>query len=148
MNARLLFGVVVFTLGTQISACDRNKVSFSADIQPILNASCLECHNNAIKGAAGEDAMGEDAMGEGALISGFSVSDYESIMRGTALGPVVIAGSSMSSALYLVVAGKTAPEIRMPPHHSESWAEGRGTPLSADQIEKIAAWIDQGALEN
>jgi len=143
MNARLLFGVVVFTLGTQISACDRNKVSFSADIQPILNASCLECHNDAIKGTTGEDAVGE-----GALISGFSVSNYESVMQGTALGPVVIAGSSLSSALYLVVAGKTAPEIRMPPHHSESWADGRGTPLSAAQIASISAWIDQGALDN
>ena len=40
----------------------------------------------------------------------------------------------MSSALYLVVAGKTDPEIRMPPHHAESWAQGRGVPLTDEQI--------------
>ena len=88
------------------------------------------------------------AMGEGAYASGFSVASYDDVMQGTSLGPVVVAGSSMSSALYLVVAGKTDPAIRMPPHHDESWAEGRGVPLSANQIEMIAAWIDQGAKNN
>ncbi len=133
MNAKLLFSVVVFALSTQFLGCGRNEVSFSADVQPILQASCLECHN---------------AMGEGETASGLSVVDYASIMKGTDLGPVVVAGSSMSSALYLVVAGKTAPEIRMPPHHSESFADGRGTQLSADQIDVIAIWIDQGARDN
>ena len=60
----------------------------------------------------------------------------------------VVPGSRLSSTLYLVVAGKTAPEIRMPPHHDESWAEGRGAALSARQIEMIGAWIDQGAKDN
>jgi len=133
MNAKLLFSVVLFALSTHIAGCARNEVSFSTDVQPILQASCLECH---------------DSSGEGMSASGLSVVDYASIMKGTDLGPVVVAGSSMSSALYLVVAGKTAPEIRMPPHHSESWAEGRGTQLSADQIDIIAMWIDQGAADN
>lgn len=133
MNAKLLFSVVTFALSVQLTACARNEVSFSADVQPILQASCLECH---------------DGTGEGIAASGFSVVDYAAVMKGTALGPVVVAGSSMSSALYLVVAGKTAPEIRMPPHHSESFAEGRGTQLSASQIEIVAGWIDQGARDN
>lgn len=143
MYARVLFSVVIFALSTQFSGCDRNTVSFSADILPVLKASCLECHNGAV-----EKNVGEGDLGEGAYISGLSLSDYDGVMQGTSLGPIVIAGSSMSSALYLVVAGKTAPEIRMPPHHSESWAEGRGTPLSVHQIEMIAAWIDQGAMDN
>jgi hypothetical protein len=117
----------------QITACARNEVSFSADVQPILQESCLECH---------------DGAGEGLAASGFSVVSYADVMKGTSLGPVVVAGSSMSSALYLVVAGKTAPEIRMPPHHSESFAEGRGVQLSAGQIELIGGWIDQGAKDN
>jgi len=140
MNAKLLFGAVVCVLSMQISGCDRNKISFSADIQPILKASCLECHDSTVDQEA--------AMGEGAYASGFSVASYDDVMQGTSLGPVVVAGSSMSSALYLVVAGKTDPAIRMPPHHDESWAEGRGVPLSANQIEMIAAWIDQGAKNN
>jgi hypothetical protein len=36
----------------------------------------------------------------------------------------------------------------MPPHHEDALAEGRGFELSAQNIETIAAWIDQGALDN
>ncbi len=142
MQAKLLFGLVVAALGTQIATCARNTVSFSEDIQPILKASCLGCHGGSI------DRGKEATLGEGSYTSGFSVVDYESIMQGTSLGPVVVPGSSMSSALYLVVAGKTDPAIRMPPHHDESWAQGRGVPLSARQIDMIGAWIDQGANNN
>ena len=54
----------------------------------------------------------------------------------------------MSSSLCVVVSGKTAPEIRMPAHNDESFAQGRGVMLSAGQIEKIGLWIDQGAKNN
>ncbi len=143
MPAKLLFSVVLFALSVQISGCGRDQVSFSDDILPILEASCLECHNGASTAAADEEKMGE-----GAYTSGFSVADYAAVMKGTSLGPVVVPSSSMSSTLYLVVAGKTAPEIRMPPHHDESWAEGRGAALSVRQIEMIGTWIDQGAKDN
>ncbi len=143
MPAKLLFSAILFALSMQISGCGRDTVSFSDDIVPILEASCLECHNS----TSGESAD-EEGMGEGAYASGFSVTDYASVMKGTSLGAVVVPGSRMSSTLYLVVAGKTAPEIRMPPHHDESWAEGRGAALSARQIEMIGAWIDQGAKDN
>jgi len=133
MNAKLLFSIALIGLSLQIAACGRNEVSFSADVQPILQVACLECHNDT---------------GEGVAASGFSVVDYAAVMKGTALGPAVIAGSSMSSTLYRVIAGKTDPEIRMPPHHGESLAEGRGLSLGAEQIEIIGAWIDQGAKNN
>lgn len=133
MSAKLLFSVIVFALSTQIASCGRGEVSFAADIQPILNERCLECHNGT---------------GEGVATSNFSVVDYAGVMKGTSFGPVIVPGSSISSSFYLVVAGKTAPEIRMPPHHSEALAEGRGDSLSADELETIAAWIDQGAIDN
>jgi hypothetical protein len=116
-----------------LTACGGPRVSFSTDVQPILREHCFVCH---------------DGVGEGVARSGFSVRDYESVMKGTELGPVVVAGSSMSSVLYLVVAGKTAPEIQMPPQHPEAWAEGRGIPLSEDEIGIIEAWIDEGAKNN
>ena len=56
------------------------------------------------------------------------VDGYDSVMKGTNLGSVVIANSSASSALYLVVTHKTSPEIHMPPHHKDALAEGRGIP--------------------
>ena len=133
MKAQLLSGAIVAAVCMQVSGCGRSEVSFSADIQPILEVACVECHTKA---------------GEGVTASGFAVDDYDSVMKGTELGPAVIPGSAMSSTLYLVVAGKTAPEIRMPPHHEESWAEGRGIQLGAEEIEKLGAWIDQGAKNN
>ncbi len=133
MKAQLLFGAAIAAVCIQFSACGQREFSFAADIQPILEVACVECHTTT---------------GEGIAASGFAVNDYDSVMKGTDLGPVVIAGSSISSTLYRVVAGKTDPEIRMPPHHDESWAEGRGAPLGDEEIDKLAAWIDQGAKNN
>jgi len=133
MNKELLFKVGILALSIQFLGCTRSEVSFSSDVQPILEKNCIECH---------------DSSGEGVVTSGFSVSDYDSVMKGTKFGKVVIPGSSISSTLYLVVAQKTAPEIQMPPHHSKAWAEGRGSPLSDDKVATIAAWIDEGAKDN
>ena len=121
-----------FALCILLSGCER-QVSFSDDIQPIFQASCVACH---------------DKSAEGYASSGFSLSDYESVMKGTNFGPVVIAKSSISSTLYLVIASKTSPEIHMPPHHDNALAEGRGVPLSEHQIEMVQKWIDQGAQNN
>lgn len=126
---RLLFLSIVVILG----GCGQREVSFAADIDPIIQKSCVSCHSG---------------VGEGATNSEYLMVDYASVMKGTKHGPVVVAGSRMSSSLYLVVAGKTAPEIRMPPHNDESFAQGRGVMLSADAIEKIGLWIDQGAKDN
>ena len=133
MNARLLVSISAIAISTGIAGCGRSEVSYSADVQPILEIACIECHTSS---------------GEGVAASGFSVNDYESVMKGTTLGAVVVSGSSISSTLYRVIAGKTDPEIRMPPHHEESWADGRGTPLADDEIQLIADWIDQGAKNN
>ena len=133
MQARLLIciGAIAFTIG--LSGCGQKDVSFSADVQPILDVACSQCHSSS---------------GEGIVASGFSVETYQSVMKGTNLGAVVVPGSSISSTLYRVIAGKTDPQIRMPPHHEDAWADGRGTPLADDEIEMIAAWIDQGARNN
>jgi len=120
-------GVVVLLCG-----CERG-VSFSDDIQPILQASCIQCHDEAAEGEA---------------VSGLSLKTYDDLLQGTRFGQVVVPGSAMSSALYLTVAGKVSPEIRMPPHNEESFASGKGEALSAHQIELIERWIDEGAPDN
>jgi len=124
----LLLTPVVFLYG-----CGQGEVSFADDIDPIIQKSCVSCHSGA---------------GEGVEASDYLMVDYTSVMKGTVHGPVIVAGSRMSSSLYLVVAGKTAPEIRMPPHNDESFAQGRGVMLSAETIELIGLWIDQGAKNN
>jgi Planctomycete cytochrome C len=132
MATNIFSKVCFFALITVLSGCER-QVSYSGDVQPILKASCIECH---------------DKSAEGYAASGFSLGDYDSVMKGTRFGPVVIANSSISSTLYLVIASKTSPEIHMPPHHDNAMAEGRGTRLSEHQIEIIQRWIDQGAQNN
>jgi hypothetical protein len=132
MNTKLLYAAGLLALSFQLLGCERSA-SFAADVQPIFQRHCIECHNTT---------------GEGVSASGFSVRDYDSVMKGTSFGPVVVPGSSVTSTLYLVIAGKTAPEIHMPPHHPEALAEGRGTHLPQDDIDIIAAWIDQGAHDN
>jgi len=115
-----------------LTGCER-QVSFSADVKPILDNYCVSCHSGA---------------GEGEAASGFAVDNYDSVMQGTKFGKVVVAGSPMSSSLYLVVTEKVDPKIHMPPHHDESLAEGRGFALSRTNIETIGTWIDQGAKNN
>ena len=91
-------------------------VSFDSDIQPILTKNCVSCH------------QGEKAQ------EGFDVSSYETFEKGTEHGAVYTAGNSADSLLYKVVS-KADGVPAMPP----------GDPLSAEDVEKIKAWIDSGA---
>jgi cytochrome c553 len=99
-------------------------VSFKTDVKPIIDTYCTECHT---KGGAGDEA------------SGFVTETYDSIMKGTKFGPVVVAGDPLSSSLYRLVAGKVDPSIRMP-HGKEA--------LSPEEIAKLEQWIEQGAKNN
>ncbi|MGB5304843.1 MAG: c-type cytochrome domain-containing protein [Gammaproteobacteria bacterium] len=104
------------------SGCSREKpAGFVADVQPILNKYCIECH-----------APGT----EGAMESGFLVGSYEVVMKGTKYGPVVVPGSADSSSLYRLLAGEVDPSIQMP-HGKQA--------LTAAEIDTIRRWIDQGA---
>ncbi len=64
------------------------------------------------------------------------MDSYENLMWGTKYGPVVIPGASFSSRLYLLVADKAHPVMRMP--HGKP-------PLSEKEVLMIKSWIDQGA---
>ena len=132
MTSKALMLFTIALAGAALTACER-QVSYSADVKPILDNYCIQCHSGA---------------GEGKVASGLALDDYEALMQGTKFGQVVVPGSSMSSTLYLVVTEKTDPKIHMPPHHDEALAEGRGFALSREHIETIGTWIDQGAKNN
>jgi hypothetical protein len=100
------------------------EVSFKNDIKPLLDKYCAECHFQG---------------GDGVKASGFNTETYDSIMKGTKFGPVVVANDPLSSSLYRLLAGKVAPSIRMP-HNKE--------PLLQEEILKIELWIKQGAKNN
>ncbi len=132
MQARIRSMIIIAVILIFSVSCSK-PVSFNRDINPILVANCLGCH---------------DGSGEGSATSGFSVKTYNSVMKGTKYGPVVVPGSSISSTLYLMVAHKVDPKIQMPPHHDEALAKGREDELTPRQIEIIEKWIDQGAKNN
>lgn len=124
--------LLLFAAATVATGCSK-QVSFQQQIQPILKASCLECH---------------DGTGEGSEKSGFNLTSYAYLMKGTKFGPVVVPGDSVSSTLYRIVAHKTDETIQMPPHHSDTVAMKISEPLTDPQIADIKTWIDQGAQNN
>ncbi|MFQ5993773.1 MAG: c-type cytochrome domain-containing protein [Acidiferrobacterales bacterium] len=115
--------VTVALLSGVVIACTR-QVSYQADVEPIFQQYCTECH------------LSE---GKGHKQSGFRVDSYENVMKGTRFGEVIVPGTGITSTLYLLVAGKTHSSIRMP-HGQRS--------LSKKEIELIKTWIDQGAKNN
>ena len=125
MSRRMLVVAVALYSTMLVAGCSSGpSMGFKKDMQPILNKYCAECHL---------------AQGEGVQKSGFQVDSYESVMKGTKLGPVVVAGDSASSSLYRLVAGKVHKSIQMP--HGKN-------PLTAAEIATIEHWIDQGAKNN
>jgi hypothetical protein len=99
-------------------------VSFNSEVKPLIDKYCTECH---LPGGAGSEA------------SGFITESYESLMKGTKYGPVVVAGDPLSSSFYRLIAGKVDPSIRMP-HGKEA--------LNEAEIMTVENWITQGAKNN
>ncbi|MCR4332706.1 MAG: hypothetical protein NUV34_08405 [Sulfuricaulis sp.] len=119
-HAALTALVTLITFG---AGCSRD-VSFKQDVYPILSENCLSCHKS---GA------------EGYIKSGLSMENYDAVMKGTKFGPVIVAGSHISSTLVLLLERKAHPSINMPKDKA---------PLADSQIEVIRKWIDQGAKNN
>ena len=97
-------------------------MDFDADILPILESSCLNCHSSTAP--AGQYALDTRA----------------SLIKGGFSGPpVVIPGNSAASPLIHHVAGHIE-DVEMPPLARRDEYE----PLSDEQIGLLRAWIDQG----
>ena len=103
------------------TGCSDKTLTYQTNIKPILEANCVSCH---VSGSEGYEK------------SGLLLDSYESLMKGTKFGPVIVPGSSVGSTLYRLVAGQADPSIRMP--HGQA-------ALSDEDVATIAAWIDQGA---
>ncbi len=123
ISCLLSTAIAVFLAGCG-SEPQQAQVSYKATIKPIVDKHCTECH---LEG------------GKGSSKSGFRTDSYETLMKGTFYGPVVVPGNALSSSFYRLVAGKVDPSIRMP-HGKE--------PLSESEISSIEIWITQGAKNN
>ena len=123
----LLSALLISFAGAYLSAAEvdqsklppaaTNRIDFARDIKPILDASCLKCH------------------GPEKPKSSFRVDDRAELLKGGDTGIAVIAGQSASSPLIHYVA-YLVPDMEMPP-------QGKGEPLSTQQISLLRAWIDQ-----
>src|SRR5579863_4006595 len=110
--------VLFFTIYTVPATPQPGKVDFTRDIQPLLESRCQVCH------------------GAQQQMAGLRLDSGESILKGASDGPVVQPGKSAASRLIeRVTSSKKG--FAMPPV---------GEPLAQDQIAKLRAWIDQGAL--
>jgi mono/diheme cytochrome c family protein len=93
-------------------------VDFAQDIQPILEKSCLKCHN-------AEKAKGK-----------LLLDTRDHALKGGDNGPDIVVGNSANSPLIHFTA-RLVQDSEMPPI-------GKGAPLAAEQIALLRAWIDQG----
>ena len=94
-------------------------VSFVKDIQPILEQSCLKCHNAEVS------------------MSGLRLDSREHALKGGDLGIDILPGKGDRSRL-IHLAARVVSELEMPP-------KGQGEPLTTEEVALLRAWIDQGA---
>lgn len=109
-----------------LAGCQRAvEVSYAKDVAPILDKHCKACH---LPGQAGY------------VVSGFELENYDTLMKGTQYGPVVLPGDPLTSTLVMLIEGRADPSLKMP--------HGDATPLSAAEIATIRQWVEQGARNN
>jgi hypothetical protein len=96
------------------------KIDFAQDIKPILTNNCYKCHS-------GERPK-----------SHFLLTSRDTALKGGNQGVDIIPEQSAKSPLILYVS-RLVPDMEMPP-------EGKGTPLTTEQIRLLRAWIDQGVV--
>src|SRR5215471_1621832 len=94
----------------------QESVSFSKDIQPILEQNCLSCHGHSMQS------------------SRLDLSTREGAMRGGARWAAIVPGQAEDSFFYRLVAGLDKPAMPL-----------NGNKLTDAQIATIKNWIDQGA---
>jgi len=94
------------------------QIDFVRDIKPILTNNCYKCHS-------GEKPK-----------SHYLLTSREAALKGGNEGVDIIPGQSAKSPLIHYVSRLVA-DMEMPP-------EGKGTPLTTEQIGLLRAWIDQG----
>jgi hypothetical protein len=126
MRTRYLPGLAILTATATVtisvaaqsaSQSPQAPIDFTRDIQPILQATCYECH-----GAKKTKAH-------------LRLDSSAGIAKGGETGPIIIAGNSEQSLIVRRILGLDGDD-RMPKD---------GDPLPPAQIALIRSWIDQGA---
>ncbi|MBI2240802.1 MAG: hypothetical protein HYU59_08370 [Magnetospirillum gryphiswaldense] len=123
MKKSILMAAVLAAFATPALAKEE-PVSFSEDIQPILQVRCTVCHQPG---------------GDGLEKSGLDMTSYEGLMKGTKHGPMIVPGDPVTSNLVVLLDGKADKSLQMP-HGKKK--------LSTCDRDLIRKWIKQGAKNN
>ena len=121
MNSHLTVLSAVIVL-LQAGCVTQQRISYQRDVVPIIENKCLSCH------------MSPD--GAGYQRGRLNMDSYESIMEGTVYGPVIVPRDSRHSILNMLVEGRIDISMRTP------------HPLTAEEMEILRLWVDQGAINN
>lgn len=100
-----------------------SAISFKKEVFPIIKTNCLPCHT-------------EDQMNPSELY----MESYARLMKGGKHGPPVVPGKADSS----LIIRKLIP----PPPYGDPMPLRRKTALSADTVNTVKKWINQGARDN
>ena len=100
------------------AAPGEGTVDFAAQVLPIFEARCFECH--------GAESQKEE----------LRVDTKEGILKGSRHGAVLVAGKAEDSPLYTL--------LTLPADHPDIMP-AKGEPLTAEQIALVRTWIDEGA---
>ena len=98
-----------------------SQVDYSTQIQPIFDNNCISCH---IDG--------------GTYFGGLDLSSYSEVMEGGSSGNTIVPFDHSSSELFNRITLDESDNEFMPKN---------GTSLSQSEIDLIAQWIDEGALQ-
>ena len=119
------FAAAVLAVGLAVPAYAKEEpVSFSEDVQPILQIRCAVCHQPG---------------GDGLEKSGLDLTSHAGLMKGTKHGPMIVPGDPVTSNLMVLIDGKADKSLQMP-HGKKK--------LSSCDRDLIRKWIKQGAKNN
>ena len=114
----LLSCVIGNPQGPPAAQSGSGAVDFASDIQPVLAASCYQCHGAKLQ------------------MAGLRLDEKAAALRGGQSGAAIVPGKSKDSLLFKRVSGQGG-LARMPMG---------GKPLTPEQTTAIARWIDSGAV--
>ena len=119
VRAAIIAATVVFGACAPVKKTTSTTVDFVADIKPIFEQQCLECHNT------------------GLLLGKFNLETKDLAFTTTDGRAVIIPGKPEESPLYGALTLPRDNEAAMPP---------LGHKLPPEKVSVIRRWIEQGAV--
>jgi len=101
------------------------KADYGGKPSRVIGELCLRCHT-----------LG----GQGYAASGLDMRTYESLMKGTQYGPVVVPGDPVISNLIVLIEGRAGGGLKMP-------YDPQAKPFRQEKV-LLRRWINQGAKKN